>query len=272
MPSKLLDLGESENLIVVSDVHMRTPDDERSRLFCKFLDRVGSDVACDTLVLLGDIFDFFNARQVFYYRLWKDVLTRIRVLNERGVRVVFVEGNHDYGFEHSPCKDVKDCFFDCGDVILRTKHPALGEIVLLHSDDVVCPPSYRAFRSLVKSRTFQSVLSPVPGAVTSALFSRYAKISRAKDDYRPLDSTFLTVCAEQFITVLQAVHSLRPDVCVFGHIHVDLDDSLQNVHFLSGPAWFSRPSFLCMSEQGTVVREWLDSSSERADKFKFADR
>lgn len=272
MPSKLLDLGESENLIVVSDVHMRTPDDERSRLFCEFVDRVGRDVRCDTLVLLGDIFDFFNGRQVYYYRLWKNVLTRIRALNERGVRVVFVEGNHDYGFEHLPCKDVKDCFYDCGDVILRAKHPALGEVVLLHSDDVVCPPSYRTFRSLVKSRTFQSVLSPIPGAFTSALFSRYAKISRAKDDYRPLDSAFLTGCAAEFIAHLRDVHSLRPAVCVFGHIHVDLDDSLQNIRFLCGPAWFSRPSFLQLGEQGTVAREWLDASSGQSDKFKFADR
>ncbi len=270
MPAKLKDLGHSENLIVVSDVHMRTPDDERTKAFLDFLGRIETQFKCDTLVLLGDIFDFFNARQLFYFQLWKPVFDRLRTLKEAGVRVVFVEGNHDYGFEHSPRPEIRDCFFDCGDVVLKLKHKRLGDIVLLHSDDVVCPPSYRIFRSLVKSETFQTLLAPVPGRLTSAIFSRYAGLSRARDDYRVLEQQFLTDCALRFKGLLSADFGLNPRICVFGHIHVNLDDELDDVRFLSGPAWFSSPNLLWLSEDGRVERCWLAESGAPVETFRFS--
>lgn len=269
MPGKLLDIGSTQNVLVVSDVHMRTPSDERTKCFVEFLERVGTGFKCDTLILLGDIFDFFNARQRFYFELWKDVLLRLRGLKEKGVRVYFVEGNHDYGFEHSPYWEIKDCFTACGDMILRARHSKLGDTILLHSDDVVCPPSYRWFRSVVKSNLFQSILSPVPGSVTAALFSRYAGISRAKDDYRPLDPIFLTQCVEQFVKHMSTAHEIRPKVCVFGHIHVHLDDTFSETRFLSGPAWFTSPNLLSLTEAGQIEREWLRAPNSTTDLFTF---
>jgi UDP-2,3-diacylglucosamine pyrophosphatase LpxH len=266
MPGKVLDLGECDNLVVVSDVHMRTPDDIRTQLFCDFLSKIGKEIKCDLLVLLGDIFDFINARQVFYYRLWQNVLNQLADLDSRGVKVIFVEGNHDYGFEHSPCSEIKNCFFECGDFVIKTEHSSLGQILLMHSDDVVCPPSYKVFRSLVKSNGFQSLLSPVPGFFTSAFFSAYAKLSRSRDDYRELDSRFLTTCVEQFVDVLQH----QPNVCVFGHIHVHLDDHLRNIRFLSGPAWFDAPSWLSISEDGRVERTWLGNDHRNSKSISFS--
>lgn len=269
MPGRLIDLGESESLIVVSDVHLRSPEDERTQQFCAFLDRIGNDFKCDTLVLLGDIFDFLNARQRFYYELWRDVFERLRQLDSRGVKVVFVEGNHDYGFEHGTCREIKNCFFECGDFVVKLTHSRLGEIVLIHSDDVVCPPTYPRFRRVVKSKTFQTLLSPVPGWLTSALFSRYARVSRAKDDYRPLDPDFLTHCSSQFIDHVADFFGLRPRVCVFGHIHVHLDDHLRDVRFLSGPAWFTSANALTVSPQGEIERKWLTSEPTPIELFRF---
>ncbi|MFZ9519678.1 MAG: metallophosphoesterase [Silvanigrellaceae bacterium] len=266
MPSKVLELGECDNLVVVSDVHMRTPDDDRTRKFCGFLDKIGKEIKCDVLVLLGDIFDFINARQRFYYRMWREVMKRFELLDSRGVKVVFVEGNHDYGFEHSPCPEIKNCFFECGDFVIKTDHSNLGQVVLLHSDDVVCPEGYRAFRSVVKSNGFQAMLSPVPGMLTSAFFSTYARLSRSRDDYRELDSRFLTTCVDRFVEDL----SQQPSICVLGHIHVHLDDYLRDIRFLSGPAWFDAPSWLSLSEVGQIERHWLDGDVPNVKKIRFS--
>ncbi|MBM3381077.1 MAG: hypothetical protein FJY29_01385 [Betaproteobacteria bacterium] len=269
MPERLLDLGKTNRLVVVSDVHMRTPEDSRTEIFCRFLDELRD---CDTLVLLGDIFDFINARQVFYHRLWEKVFTRLKRIRERGVRVVFIEGNHDYGFEHAPCLEVRECFDFCGDFVGRIQHSVFGNMLLLHSDDVVCPPSYRVFRSLVKSSLFQSCMSPIPGSATSFLFSRYAQLSRSKDAYRKLSNSFLTSCVEEFLST--KAHTLVEELklCVFGHIHVQLDDTLNDVRFLSGPDWFSAPSAMTFSAEGHLHRSWLRSDVSVPERFLFASQ
>jgi UDP-2,3-diacylglucosamine hydrolase len=263
---RLVDLGQTKNLWVVSDVHMRTPDDARAQAFCGLLDSLSE---CDVLVLLGDIFDFINARQQFYFHHWRHVFNRLRRLKEQGVRIVFVEGNHDYGFEHSPCREIRECFDVCGDSAVRVFHPVVGNVLMLHSDNVVCPPSYRAFRAVVKSRVFQSLLSPIPGFATSYLFSRYAQISRSKDKYRELSTEFLTDCVDSFLSTQQHVATDSLAMCVFGHIHVHLDDKRKDVRFLSGPDWFTAPNALSLNEGGQVLRHWLNSNLQVPLQIEF---
>jgi UDP-2,3-diacylglucosamine pyrophosphatase LpxH len=273
MPQKWVDIGRCANVLVVSDVHMRFPDDERTHDFLQCLTRVGQDFKCETLILLGDVFDFINARQSFYFSLWRTVFEKLRSLKQQGVRIIFVEGNHDYGFEHGPVHELGECFDLCGDFIVTAHHERLGRTVFLHSDDVVCPPSYRLFRGVVKSRLFQSLLHPVPGRLTSAIFSRYATLSRSKDYERPLRQDFFKSCVEHWLEEIKTDHHLQPDLCVLGHIHVHLDDQWQNIRFVSGPAWFTAPSLLLITEHGTVERFWLKEGGCPVEPFRLsADR
>jgi UDP-2,3-diacylglucosamine pyrophosphatase LpxH len=165
---------------------------------------------------------------------------------------------------------VRECFDACGDFIARIHHPGFGNMLLLHSDDVVCPPSYRLFRSLVKSSLFQLCMSPIPGVATSFLFSRYAELSRSKDAYRRLESSFLTSCVEGFLKSQAHTMSENLRLCVFGHIHVQLDDVINNVRFVSGPDWFSAPSVLTFSSEGQLKRTWLNADAAVPERFLFA--
>jgi UDP-2,3-diacylglucosamine hydrolase len=268
MPQRVIDLGSSSHFVVASDLHLRSLDDERTRLFCQFLDQLPS---CDTLVLLGDVFDFINARQTFYYRRWSAVFDRLKSLRQKGVKVVFVEGNHDYGFEHHPCLEVKECFDFCGDFIGLIEHKKMGSVALLHSDDVVCPPSYRLFRNVVKSGVFQGLMSPIPGSATSALFAKYAEISRSKDHYRKLSDDFLTACVDDFIQTRLNDSLNNPQICVFGHIHVALDDLRNNIRFVSGPDWFSAPSVMSFTEDGQFKRTWFCPPDAIPEPFLFSN-
>ncbi|NBO37046.1 hypothetical protein EBU99_00505 [bacterium] len=267
MPSRIVDIGKTNNLVVVSDIHLREPNDERTQIFCRFLETLNE---CDTLVLLGDVFDFLNARQRFYHDLWSEVFSRLSALLSRGVKVVFVEGNHDYGFEHNPCSEIKNSFTVCGDFVAKVSHPAVGDIILLHSDDVVCPPSYLWFRGLVKSNLFQTLLSPVPGFVTSFIFSRYARLSRSKDKYRTLSGEFMRMCVEQFLRTELPNITANAKICVFGHIHVHLDEHFNDVRFLSGPDWFTAPNVMKLASDGRLERIWLSESKRVPEKFTFA--
>ncbi|MEY2988530.1 MAG: hypothetical protein RJB13_2051, partial [Pseudomonadota bacterium] len=253
--------------VVVSDVHLRQPEDERTNLFCKFLSELPT---CDTLVLLGDIFDFINARQHFYFSYWKKVFSELGRLRDNGVRVIFIEGNHDYGFQYGTHPSVKACFDHCGDFWGKLEHGQLGQMLLLHSDDVVCPASYRLFRGVVKSRLFQWLVSPVPGATTQSIFSKVATASRKKDDERRLTSQYLTDCVDLLLSAQMPQLNCEPNMCVFGHIHVPLDDHRNDIHFVSTPDWFSAPSYLHFNEAGAIVRGWLTAKAPQPELFRFA--
>jgi UDP-2,3-diacylglucosamine hydrolase len=82
------------DLVLVADVHVDAVDDEL-RDFLAFLDARAADTA--VLVLLGDIFSLWLGREKFTLPHHRAVLEACSALRARGVRVVFVEGNREFG-------------------------------------------------------------------------------------------------------------------------------------------------------------------------------
>ena len=83
----------------VSDIHLgffeREKDRLRENIFIDFLNSIEKD--CTQLFLLGDIFDYwFEYKTVipmYFYR----TLSKISELIERGIKVEYIMGNHDFG-------------------------------------------------------------------------------------------------------------------------------------------------------------------------------
>ncbi len=77
--------------IFVSDIHLGTRG-SRADLLLDFLGRVD----CETLYLVGDIFDGWRLRKSWYWNESFDlVLRQVMAMARRGVRVVYIPGNHD---------------------------------------------------------------------------------------------------------------------------------------------------------------------------------
>ncbi|MFM7290306.1 MAG: CorA family divalent cation transporter [Planctomycetia bacterium] len=75
----------------ISDLHLGTPGCQAQALL-DFL----RHVKCDTLYLVGDIIDGWQLRRAWYWpQLHNDVVQKILRKARKGVRVVFVPGNHD---------------------------------------------------------------------------------------------------------------------------------------------------------------------------------
>jgi len=80
--------------IWISDVHLGTRGCNAAMLI-DFLDHVDSD----TLYLVGDIIDGWRLKRKFYWpAAHNDIVRRIMKRAKRGVRVVYVPGNHDEMF------------------------------------------------------------------------------------------------------------------------------------------------------------------------------
>ena len=75
----------------ISDLHLGTPGCQAQALL-DFL----RDIKCDTLYLVGDIIDGWQLRRTWYWpQLHNDVVQKILRKARKGVRVIFVPGNHD---------------------------------------------------------------------------------------------------------------------------------------------------------------------------------
>ncbi|MES2615043.1 MAG: metallophosphoesterase [Bdellovibrionota bacterium] len=248
---QILKLNPLENFIVISDVHLRDPNDNLTNLFISTLNSLSNTEA---IFLLGDIFDFVAVKSNFFFKLWKNVFQALQNLKEKGVQVYFIEGNHDFGFEHFKSPFLNNCFNAYGDFIIEFQHPQLGLIHLRHGDDIICKPSYLKFRSFVKNKYFQHMISwLVCGRLMHFIFSRYAKISRKKDAYRTLSETFLNSCLNLTINKYSNIN-----VLIIGHIHILRDFMIDNrVRFLVGPDWMSQPSYLIYNSNMGFERKFI---------------
>lgn len=80
-------------IIFIGDAHLRGLADPNQKRLVKFLDGLG-DV--DTLVLLGDVFDFWTGFKGVVYWQYVPVLNSLIRLRESGVHIIYLEGNHDF--------------------------------------------------------------------------------------------------------------------------------------------------------------------------------
>ncbi len=82
------------DLVLVADVHIGR-DDPDLPAFLAFLEARAEDTA--VLVLLGDIFSLWLGREKYTEEHHRAVLDGCAALRARGTRVVFVEGNREFG-------------------------------------------------------------------------------------------------------------------------------------------------------------------------------
>jgi UDP-2,3-diacylglucosamine pyrophosphatase LpxH len=251
---KTLDGGNCACLIIVSDVHLLHPTDDKSKIFLEFLKTLPP---CETLLLAGDIFDFIFARKSFFYEHWSEVFEALAQVKNKGIRVVFLEGNHDFGFDFNTHPKIQKCLNQSLDGFWRCTHPLLGNIQVAHGDNLICPKNYFKFRAVVKSKWFQWIAGLFPGVWLHWFFLKVASGSRAKDRYRPLPP-------ERFSQRLQD-HSQwfgfpNSGVWILGHVHLFIKCAWSGVQLFCGPSWNQAPSYLLISPSGQCERVFVKGS------------
>lgn len=94
-------------IVFIADAHLTGIDDNNQKDLVRFLDSLKD---ADSVVLLGDIFDFYTGFTSVVYAHYVPVLAALLRLKERGVKIVYVEGNHDFSvgwfFTHTLEADV----------------------------------------------------------------------------------------------------------------------------------------------------------------------
>ncbi|MCX7735572.1 MAG: UDP-2,3-diacylglucosamine diphosphatase [Candidatus Kapabacteria bacterium] len=86
----------------ISDVHLgfetRALDKKREDLLLNTLDIISKD--CKTLVILGDLFDFWFEYKTVIPKIFYRTITKFYELKQKGIEIIYLMGNHDFGHKN----------------------------------------------------------------------------------------------------------------------------------------------------------------------------
>ncbi len=80
--------------VCISDAHIKHLKSREQNLLCSFIEAIKADTA--TLIMVGDIFDFWVGFKDVVYREYIPILNKFLELKESGTEIIYLEGNHDF--------------------------------------------------------------------------------------------------------------------------------------------------------------------------------
>lgn len=81
-------------IIFFSDVHIRCNSLDGVTLCQRFIDDHCEDA--DMIIVVGDLFDFYHGYDNYIYSWYRPIADMLKNIVERGKRVYFLEGNHEF--------------------------------------------------------------------------------------------------------------------------------------------------------------------------------
>lgn len=253
-------IPDSCELVVVSDIHIREPSDDRAKLFLELIAECKVK-SVKNLILNGDIFDFFYGRGSYFKQKYQVIFSALTALSPT-TNVIFVEGNHEFGLERLDIQGIA-----IRDGLGGSLQLSRTLVVFCHGDLMIPDWKYNVFRGFVRSGLANGIASIIPQKWLDGFTTWLAKTSRKKDKYRTLNHERIQLYAEQFLKKHLDTHSdihsdnggiytmQMPTTLVFGHFHYPYDIQLQSHKILSVQSW-DQPSILVI-DQNRHDRQFL---------------
>ncbi len=206
-----LSLCEEEEVLLVSDLHLR-PEEEEKRAALEAL--LAGRPAGSLVLILGDLFDYWVGPPQGRAPGWKELQELLRRECERGLSLWVLHGNRDYqlgrAFERRTGAKVWG-----GGLLLRR-----GEerpLLCLHGDELcLADLAYQKAKRRLRSWPARLLLRSLPFALSRRLADRARASSRKKIAKTPPESMLPTRGA---LRALRKEPSLFPCDLLFGHIH-----------------------------------------------------
>lgn len=236
-------LSEGKKIYFLSDVHLGAPvmtnNREREMRLVDWLEGIRED--CDTLFLLGDIFDFWFEYKRSVPKGYVRFLAKICEFTDQGIPVHFFTGNHDiWAFDYLPN--------ECG-VILHTHNEIFrmgGKRFLIGHGDALNPKDkgylflYRTFHNRFLQRCFRWI-HPDLGILIAQKWSSHSRLENGRieaDSFRGEEQEEIVRFCRQ---TLMTEHF---DYFIFGHRHLPIDLPLASgSRYINTGDWITYFSF-----------------------------
>ena len=201
-------MPEPRTAVFISDVHLKGVDDPRTAPFAEFLRSWKGKV--DAMYIVGDLFDFYYGFKSVVYWQHLPALAAFDELVRSGMKIVFVEGNHEFRIAEVFRGAFKiETFAGQGEVRLA------GKRILLSHGDLADPKDYgyRFLHWALRNPLTAAVASAVPPSFAMGLARLASDQSRAHRNGRGerLNALFRLRAREAI--------AAGYDAMIFGHSH-----------------------------------------------------
>jgi UDP-2,3-diacylglucosamine hydrolase len=207
----MADKDGGKDWIFLSDAHFTGENPDNQDRLIRFLERERENMA--VLVLLGDLFEFWFGFDRYVYREYIPIVEQLESLSHRGVRIKYVEGNHDFCLGPVFEEQLK------AEVFAEEMEENLGgKRVYIAHGDLVNPRDYeyRLFRRAVKNRFTYALIRGAGPALSKTVANWLSAWSRRKNHERsprhiPLFRAFARNKFREGVDVVILGHSHHPE-------------------------------------------------------------
>lgn len=203
---------------VIGDVHLTQEEPDVARRFVAFLSEIAKHGG--TLVLLGDIFDWWVGRpQAEHDPFARQVVDALKAVASRGVHLTFLAGNRDYSFD-----GVEGLPIDIWPDVVRTRW---GEktVVLTHGD-LLCSAdrSYLRMRAWLRSKPGRLLLHSLPYRANAYCARGLRDLSE-----RATRRKAGAMMGLDYDLAARWLEAFEADALVVGHVHTGVHHRLEGV-------------------------------------------
>lgn len=240
-----------------SDIHLGAGTEQEARQteqrFVAWLDCVAEDA--ETVVLAGDIFDFWFEYREVVPKGFVRTLGKIAELTDRGIRVLFFTGNHDMWVGDYLQKE-------CGvEVYTAPQEVVLGakRLFIAHGDNMNIDGQWllkamnRMFRSKWLRWLFSWFVHPDWALRFGHWWSGSSRKRHAREDAL---TPSLTEPLIDYARTYARTHNV--DGFLFGHMHYARDYREEGLHVVLLGAWDCFPSYAVLDKEGHFQLKHLD--------------
>ncbi len=233
----------------LSDVHLGAyPKVEKASIPMLFelLDRITETGGC--LYIVGDLLDFwFEYRSVIPRYPFK-LLAKLRAMSEKGCRISYVAGNHDYWMGEFLTKDVGV------ETYLESVETTIGgkRFYISHGDGIATTAGlgYRVLKGILHSRVVSSAFRLVHPDVGLFFANQFSKLSRKRSSRLNSDND------EALATFVRQKARMGFDYVVLGHLHKPHFFRVENTRCLVIGDWIDNFTYGVFKEGNLKLERW----------------
>lgn len=225
-----------DSYLFISDIHLglqsSAVEKRKERLLVDFL-KFAQDEARE-LYIVGDLFDYWFEYKKVYQKGFFRTLTALQDLTEKGVKVHYLIGNHDFMHRNFFREEIGAIMYEEPvETVIHGKKFFIG-----HGDGLVKNDyGYLVLKKIMRNKFLQKIYSWLHPDLGVAIASSTSKSSRdytTKKNYGEVDGLFEAAklkIDEGF------------DFVLFGHLHNKCFINYKNGYYINLGSWLDAPCY-----------------------------
>ncbi len=196
-------------------------ENKKVEKFSKFLDSISKDNTKGSLFIMGDLFDYYFEYKNQTSSDYEKIFTKIEGIKDKGFKIYFIAGNHDYWIGDYFKKYTTKTFLD--DTSIDYKN---NRIYVTHGDGILSwDNSYRLLKRVLRSNIFIKMYSLLPKNIALKIAK---KISHERKDSHYLDQEKINRIHDELDSFAQQKIDGGFKYVIMGHYHHLYQKELNN--------------------------------------------